>query len=362
VSPTCGPLSGGTPLTIAGEHLDTGTAVRVVVGNDTACTAVVRSPERISCSTGAAEVPTDGAVRVVFDGGLTLQAQAADRQSFAYIGNPVLDASQPLAGIVSGGTAVPVRGRHFSCARNTTMVVRLQNGTVHQTVCQIHNDTFMVCQSPTLNVDDLPTRHMDMNITAAEVGDAKTIPIGELELELQVAYDGGSIVKLRPDHGVAMPRYHLYEDPVLEVFGTDGHAVTVIGQNLDWGYGQDQFNDTVVWLLMDDDLATHTACDVTSVNRHRIVCVPKAEADLDTLRAVDVTFGRHIRRAVDRVVYKSPNGSDDDSPLQLAVGLTIVVVAVAAALLLCAACLMLLCGRKTRHNFSTPLFDLKTPE
>ncbi|XP_060859418.1 plexin-B2-like [Metopolophium dirhodum] len=357
VSPTCGPLSGGTPLTIAGEYLDTGTAVRVVVGNDTTCTAVVRSPDRISCLTGAVETPTDGVVRVVFDGGLS--AQAANRQSFAYTGNPVLDASQPFAGIVSGGTAIPVRGRHFSCARNTTMVVYLHNGTVHRTGCQIHNDTFMVCRSPTLSVDDLPTRH---DTIAAENDDAEATLLGTLKFELDVAYDGGSIAKPRPGHGDPMPRYHLYADPVLDDFAMDGLAITVIGRNLEWGYAQHQGDDIVVRLLVNvnDNLAFSTKCDVTSVDWHRIVCVPKSAVNLDTVSAVDATFGLSFRR----VVHRNPARPVDDSQHPWTDGRTTVVVAVFAALLLCCACLVQLYGRKirNRYNCGTPLFELQTPE
>jgi len=353
VSPTCGPLSGGTRLTIAGEHLDTGTAVRVVVGNDTSRTADVRSPDRISCSTGAAAAPTDGVIRAVFDGGLSVQA--ANRQSFTYTGHPVLDASQPFAGIVSGGTAVPVRGRHLSYARLTAMAVYLHNGTVHRTGCQIHNDTFMVCRSPTLSADDLPTRHVNTTTIAAEHDDLGATPIGTLKFELDVVYDVGSIVKLRP-----MPRYRLFADPVLEDFATDGHAITVVGRNLDWGYAQYQGDDMVVWLFANDNLAASIACDVTSVDWRRIVCVPKAAVNLDTVNSVDVTFGVSFRR----VVRRKPVRPVDDSWQSWTEGRTAVLVAVLAASLLFCACLLQLCGRKirNRYNCSTPLFELQTPE
>lgn len=360
VRPTCGPLSGGTPLIITGQHLDVGTSVRVVVGNDTTCYVVDRSADRISCLTGSADAPTGGAIRVVFDGGLT--KQAADRQTFIFTGNPVLDASQPLAGIVSGGTAVPVRGRHFSCARNTVMAVHLHNGTVHQTGCQMHNDTFMVCRSPTLSVDDLTTRRVHTTTTAAEDDEAdEATPIGSLAFELYVTYDGGSIAKPRPGNGDAMPRYHLYADPVLDDLVSDGHAVTVIGRNIDWGYAaQYQGNDTVVRLLINDDLTVSTECDVTSVDRHRIVCMPKAAADLDSVRAVEVTFGVSFRR----VVHKRPTRPVDGSRQSWTDGRTTLAVAVSAALLLFCSCLVQLCGRKIRkrYNCSTPLFELQTPE
>lgn len=354
VSPTCGPLSGRTPLTIVGKHLDYGTTVQVVVGNKTMCTAVVRSPDRISCLTGAAEAPTNGVVSAVFDGILT---ETANRQSFVYTENPVLDVSQPLAGIVSGGTAVLVHGRHFSCALNTTMSVHLHNGTVHRTGCKVYNDTFMMCRSPSLSVDDFPTQYVQTTTNATENDDAEPTPIGTLKFELEVAYVGGLMAKSRSGHGGAMPSYYVYADPVLDDFSTDDHAITVIGRNLDWGYAQYQGNDTVVQLLVDDNLTISTTCDVTSVHWHRIVCVPKAVDNLDTVRAVNVTFGVLFRR----VVHRQPTRPVNDSRQFWTYGCMIVVVAVFLVLLLCCAYLG---GRqfRNRYKFSTSNFELQTPE
>jgi len=196
--------------------------------------------------------------------------------------------------------------------------------------------------------------------TEAEDDESEATPIGTLAFELHVTYDGGLIVKPRPDNGDAMPRYHLYADPVLDDLATVGHAVTVIGRNLDWGYAQYQGNDTVVRLLMNDDLAISTSCDVTSIDRYRIVCMPKAASDLDTVHAVEVTFGMSFRR----VVHKRTTRSIDDSRQSWNDGRTTFVVAVSAALLLLCACLVQLCGRKIRerYNCSTPHFELQTPE
>lgn len=354
VSPTCGPLSGRTPLTVVGKHLNYGTTVQVVVGNKTMCTAVVRSPDRISCLTGAAEAPTNGVVSALFDGILT---ETANRQSFVYTDNPVLDVSQPLAGIVSGGTAVLVHGRHFSCALNTTMSVHLHNGTVHRTGCKVHNDTFMMCRSPSLSVDDFQKQYVQTTTIATENDNAEPTPIGTLKFELEVAYVGGLMAKPRSGHGGAMPRYNVYADPVLDDFSTNDHAITVIGRNLDWGYAQYQGNDTVVQLLLDDNLTVSTMCDVTSVHWHRIVCVPKAVENLDTVRSVSVTFGVLFRR----VVHRQPTRPVDDSRQFWTYGRTTVVVAVILVLLLCCAYFGLRKFRN-RYKFSISHFELQTPE
>ncbi|XP_060847572.1 plexin-A1-like [Rhopalosiphum padi] len=369
VSPTCGPLSGGTTLDIGGEHLDTGNGVSVTIGGSAACAVTDRRWDRISCVTGAGVVIND-TVNVAFDNGTAIRQ--VGRKYFAYTADPVLDAAtSPLAGIASGGTAVPVRGRHFSCARNTTMTVHVRNGTVRRTGCQVYNDTFMVCRSPTLLPDDIvPAVQPQRPTTAAAAAgwyeyiehdddddDTANIPIGAFRCDFRVVYNGtaaGAAFLLTAE-------YRVYADPVLRDFETDGHAITVFGRNL-----QDWAGDVAVELLRGDDSPAANPCDVTSAGRRRIVCVPRnSSIDLDAVRALNITVGLSFGRVVHR---RPPVRPDDEYVWQRpwTDGRTAVAVLAALSSLLCGGCVALLCRRKITNRYThsvtrTPLFELHPP-
>uniref|UniRef100_A0A2S2NS05 Plexin-A1 n=1 Tax=Schizaphis graminum TaxID=13262 RepID=A0A2S2NS05_SCHGA len=377
VSPTCGPLSGGTTLDIGGEHLDTGNGVKVTIGDGAACAVIDRRWDRITCVTGArvaAAGIVNDTVNVSFDNG-TVVRHAGRNKYFAYTADPELDAAtSPLAGIASGGTAVPVRGRHFSCARNTTMAVHVRDGTVRRTGCQVHNDTFMVCRSPTLSPDDVaipaatvrPQQRPTTPAAAAgryeyveDDDDAEAKPIGAFRCDFRVAYNGTAAAVL------LTAEYRVYADPVLDGFETDGRAVTVFGRDLrHWR------SDVAVELLRPDDSspADPRRCDVTSAGRRRIVCVPRnSSADLDAVRALNVTVGV----SYGRVVHRRPSVRPDDDHVwqrPWTHGRTTTAVAVLAALssLLCGGCVALLCRRKITNRYThsvtrAPLFELHAP-
>ncbi|XP_025191204.1 plexin-B2-like [Melanaphis sacchari] len=115
LSPACGPVSGGTLLRIAGRFMDAGSTVTVSVGPaNVPCELLARREDHALCLTGPADGPSAGSVTVVFDKSLRRTVGANDViAQFVYAGDPVLDARQPFAGIASGGTYVPVRGRHL---------------------------------------------------------------------------------------------------------------------------------------------------------------------------------------------------------------------------------------------------------
>jgi len=73
IGPSCGPLTGGTLLTVRGRHLDAGSIVTIAVAvNDgvtppVPCEVVARHSDRILCLTGPSNRPATGTVSVVFD-------------------------------------------------------------------------------------------------------------------------------------------------------------------------------------------------------------------------------------------------------------------------------------------------------
>jgi hypothetical protein len=110
VSPTSGPLAGGTQITIAGTNFVSG--ARVLVGGRSATTTFVGSTQlRASTPTGAAAAAV--AVQVTNPNG-----QSATRSNaFTYIASsgaaPSINSVSPTSGPTAGGTMVTVMGANF---------------------------------------------------------------------------------------------------------------------------------------------------------------------------------------------------------------------------------------------------------
>jgi len=298
LSPTCGPVSGGTLLHITGHSLDAGSTATVSVGpSNVPCELVARYEDRVLCVTGPADQPAAGAVTMVFDkflrrkvGVNSTTAPPFKPVQFVYAGDPVLDANQPFSGIASGGTYIPVRGRHLACVSNATLYVDDPDGVRHYAGCTVRNDTFMECWSPALD----PPRSLTPGA-----------PAPSLNFGFRVRFAGHTLdLSPQPD----FPGYRLYADPAFTDFETDGRNVTINGRHLDRGYQPSV------------DLAVRlgtkgTPCTVISTQRRQIVCVrpPSSSSDGD-VREIYVIVGRELARTV----KKKKNNTDKrfkDGPL-----------------------------------------------
>ncbi|XP_029342139.1 uncharacterized protein LOC103309417 [Acyrthosiphon pisum] len=159
VNPLSGPKTGGTTVRIIVRNhrifLENRTLKVTVAG--TVCTNPNTSGlDTITCTTSQAVDALSGPILVEyssFESGLKIESS----QIFKYCVDPVLDADQQLGGIASGGTSVPIHGRHFvePCVISSAQLyVDLPNGVTRYAynVCDPPvNDTYMVCQSPRMN-------------------------------------------------------------------------------------------------------------------------------------------------------------------------------------------------------------------
>ncbi|XP_022177464.1 plexin-A1-like [Myzus persicae] len=288
LSPACGPVSGGTLLHITGRFLDAGSTATVSVGSaNVPCELIARYADRMLCVTGPSDGPVAGAVTVVFDKFLrrrvgvnsTTAPRSKSAVQFVYAGDPVLDAGQLFSGIASGGTHIPVRGRHLACVSNATLYVDDPDGVRHYAGCAVRNDTFMECGSPALDVP----RSSTSDATAAAAA-----PLLNFGFRVHFA-DHTLDLSPQPD----FPGYRLYADPVFTDFETDGRKVTINGRNLNRGY-----RPSVDLAIRLRD-AKGTPCAVINTQRRRIVCLrpPSSPADGD-LREIHVTVGREFGRTV----------------------------------------------------------------
>ncbi|XP_022161624.1 plexin-A1-like [Myzus persicae] len=286
LSPTCGPVSGGTLLHITGRSLDAGSTATVSVGPaNVPCELVARYEDRLLCVTGPSDAPAAGAVTVVFDKflrrkvgvngtGAPLSKAAVQ---FVYAGDPVLDAGQPFSGIASGGTYIPVRGRHLACVSNATLYVDDSDGVRHYAGCTVHNDTFMECRSPALEAPR--SSPACATAVAPSLNFGFRVHFADHTLDLSPQSD--------------FPSYRLYADPAFTDFDTDGRNVTINGRHLDRGY------QPSVDLAIRLRNAKGTPCTVISTQRRRIVCVrPPSSTEDGDLREIYVTVGHEFGRTV----------------------------------------------------------------
>ncbi|XP_022164951.1 plexin-A3-like [Myzus persicae] len=307
MSPRCGPATGGTMLRIGGRFLNAGTTLRVSVGDYATCDPVAIYSDLILCRTNPASVdgPTAARVNVVFDGQLSKYVGDGS-VVFTYAAVPALDPGQSLQGIASGGTAVQLRGRHFSCLRYAMFYVR-HGERVHYTSCRLVNDTLAVCRAPKL-----------------EYGRGSAVMSLKYGLRVQdPEYREMDLLPPRDPHG-----YSLHADPVFVDFVTDGRTLTINGRDLDRGYRPQ------------DDLTVRFRgsggmCDVTSTDHRRIVCVPSTNGsvtDLGTVIGVIVTIGDTFACVVKRKADGRSRGLGGGPPDGVVTGVKIVcLVAIAMA-------------------------------
>jgi len=109
VSPSAGPESGGSTVTISGAHLSEATAVKFGASDAVAFTAASDS------SVTAVAPPGNGDVDVtVTTAGGTSPSVPAD--SFSYVPPPTITKASPGGGSVGGGTTVTITGTNFTRA------------------------------------------------------------------------------------------------------------------------------------------------------------------------------------------------------------------------------------------------------
>ncbi|WP_439623756.1 beta strand repeat-containing protein [Gemmata sp.] len=136
VSPTAGPVAGGTVLTITGTNF-TG-ATGVTVGGVAATAVTVVNATTITATTPAG---TAGIANVVVSnpGGPSANTAADD---FTYVAAPTVTAVSPATGPAAGGTTITITGTNFTGATGVTV------GGVAATAVTVVNATTITATTP----------------------------------------------------------------------------------------------------------------------------------------------------------------------------------------------------------------------
>ncbi|XP_036446803.1 plexin-A2 isoform X1 [Colossoma macropomum] len=150
LSPSRGPESGGTKVTVIGENLGAGSSVNVLFGNQT-CEFFERSMTEIVCFS-APSLTGVGSVQITVS---VDRAQVKESLSFEYIDDPTVQRIDPEWSIASGHTPLVVTGTNLDVVQEPRIRVKY-GGRESVNVCKVLNTTTMSCFAPSLTAEYRP--------------------------------------------------------------------------------------------------------------------------------------------------------------------------------------------------------------
>uniref|UniRef100_A0A671WGU2 Plexin A2 n=1 Tax=Sparus aurata TaxID=8175 RepID=A0A671WGU2_SPAAU len=150
LSPSRGPESGGTKVTIMGENLGAGSSVNVQFGNQT-CEFFGRTMTEIVCYS-APSLSGLGPVQISVS---VDHAQIRESLTFEYIEDPTVQRIEPDWSIASGHTPLMVTGTNLDVVQEPRIRVKYA-GHESVNVCKVLNTTSMSCFAPSLMAEYHP--------------------------------------------------------------------------------------------------------------------------------------------------------------------------------------------------------------
>ncbi|XP_051914957.1 plexin-D1-like [Hippocampus zosterae] len=145
VEPGKGSRAGGTRVTINGEHLATGSRVRVVINDTLECVITEQRDDALECTMPPAPQADDGgtvSLCVQFEDAPCQRERLA--ATYAYEKNPTIGFIKPARSFLSGGRTITVAGHGFDLVQSATMQV----AGIGQTVCAVVSPAAITCPSP----------------------------------------------------------------------------------------------------------------------------------------------------------------------------------------------------------------------
>ncbi|XP_067855647.1 hepatocyte growth factor receptor [Heptranchias perlo] len=147
ISPTRGPKSGGTLLTLTGKYLNSGSRREVSIGGKV-CELKSISETKIECITPAHTSLLTYSVVLKID-----SAVREAKNSFMYVENPSISNVYPVWSFSSGGSTITVKGINLNFVQSPQMVITVQQlpMTFHVTCRYVDNLEVIYCQTPPLD-------------------------------------------------------------------------------------------------------------------------------------------------------------------------------------------------------------------
>ncbi|XP_019369588.1 PREDICTED: plexin-A2 [Gavialis gangeticus] len=150
LSPSRGPESGGTMVTITGHFLGAGSRVSVLLGNQT-CEFYGRSVNEIVC----VSAPSAHGLGPVHVSVSVDRAQLESTLQFEYIDDPKVQRIEPEWSIASGHTPLTVTGSNLDVIQEPRIRVKY-NGKESVNICRVMNTTMLTCLAPSLTPEYRP--------------------------------------------------------------------------------------------------------------------------------------------------------------------------------------------------------------
>ncbi|XP_069484032.1 hepatocyte growth factor receptor [Ambystoma mexicanum] len=153
VAPRFGPKSGGTLLTLTGNHLDSGQSREVSIGANK-CAIKRFSESALECHAPPQATAADFPI--------TMKVDSAVREAgvrFAYKVDPSVFEIQPAKSFLSGGSSITAHGKHLTSASVLRMMVTVPQIKRNYTMaCKHYSDTEIgCCSTPSLKALNLQT-------------------------------------------------------------------------------------------------------------------------------------------------------------------------------------------------------------
>ncbi|XP_055301247.1 plexin-A4-like [Sitodiplosis mosellana] len=282
--PKYGPISGGTLITITGQHLSAGRKIYAYMG-DSHCYIQSNEENRTVCQNTQPKDIRSGKLRMTFDSA----TREYDGQNFQFGDDPTIISvvSSKLSHgaprcIPAGGLNIIVHGTSLKIIQKPELYIHYGNRNFYSE-CNATNNTVMSCISPIIGADN-----------------EKLDPDNPTKLEFGFMMD--RVMSVRDLSTKGYPKFELYPDPTYDTFPElvkyieNQQQLAITGKNLNLTC---EIND--VRVMVGEDL-----CNITSLSRSLLECQPPQLIAKNEFLKVTVQVGRALKFNIGVVSYDVP--------------------------------------------------------
>ncbi|QQP35343.1 PlexinBlike, partial [Caligus rogercresseyi] len=297
VSPSKGPMAGGTTISISGVNMDIGTNVKIFLDRVQCFLKPIRRRDLIQCVlSGVPSLLQTKVVYLMIDG-----AKRTYRHGFSFTPNPVIHEIKPTSSFFSGGRIITIHGEHFDSIQVPEMLLHAKSGrSFVESSCYILNSRIMECETPSVNnILSTQSSHNQTNkatVSASTASDFHQFDIGfKMDNVTELLFLSKSFPNVDS-------KISFYEDPKYYPFGEGikkykGDELVLEGSKLNLASNQQDVEVNI----------GSKYCNVTSLTESQLVCWPPSPSDGDSYYVpmdVVVRVGKSLSFNLGEIVYE----------------------------------------------------------
>uniref|UniRef100_A0A0K2UN22 PlexinBlike [Acyrthosiphon pisum] n=1 Tax=Lepeophtheirus salmonis TaxID=72036 RepID=A0A0K2UN22_LEPSM len=300
ISPSKGPMAGGTTISISGVNLDIGTNVKIFLDRVPCHLKLPRHSNLLHCVISGVGLTTQTKViYLMIDG-----AKRTYRHSFSFTPNPVIHEIKPTSSFFSGGRIITVHGEHFDSVQEPEMLLHTKAGNSFvESSCYILNSRIMECETPSVQ-NILHNQVFRNNTNKATVSASTASNFHQFDVGFKMD-NVTELLFLSKSYPNVDSKISFYEDPKYYPFGEGikkykGDELVLEGSKLNLASNQ---HDVEV------NIGTKY-CNVTSLTESQLVCFPPLLSDSSEMpfyngrpMNVVVKVGKSLRFNLGEIVY-----------------------------------------------------------